>query len=84
MQYLAQIEKLQAVILEVREAGWVGVEADPADLTFQDLQVFLSIICSYYCRLLSLSIIGNSKAFTAPMVVLVLFYSVVTSVNVDI
>ena len=45
---------------------------------------FLSIICSYHCRLLSLSIIGNSKAFTAPMVVLVLFYSVVTSVNVDI
>ena len=45
LQYLAHIEKLQAVILEVREAGWVGVEADPVDLTFQDLQVFDHIHC---------------------------------------
>ena len=53
---LAHIGKLQAIILEVREAGWVGVEADPVDLTFQDLQVFDHI----HCWFVSMSIIAIS------------------------
>ena len=54
--FFAHIGKLQAIILEVREAGWVGVEADPVDLTFQDLQVFDHI----HCWFVSMSIIATS------------------------
>ena len=53
--FFAHIGKLQAIILEVREAGWVGVEADPVDLTFQDLQVFDDI----HCLIVSMLIIAE-------------------------
>ena len=69
----------------MREAGWVGVEADPADLTFQDLQVFDHI----HCWFVSMSIIAiivaiKFRGFYRPYssTRLTLFYSLVT-VNVD-
>ena len=69
----------------MREAGWVGVEADPADLTFQDLQVFDHI----HCWFVSLAIIAiiiaiKFRDFYCPYssTRLTPFYSLVT-VNAD-